>query len=146
MNPTELDDDFRPGPRHVPRPPETRTPEPAPLDVPRSPPEPHVEEGDGLRPGDTGEGRVKQVARDQRPLGAEELVLLRKGEQDDITRQMLEVDDLLAEPSAIFKLPRLIASPLLGSILLGTGALLGVFLFHQTMAAAALIATLPTVW
>ena len=149
MNPTELDDDFRPGPRHLPRPVEPpgngATPV-APLDARSGFPEPAADEGDGLRAGDTGEGRVKQVAHDQRPLGRAELELLRRAEQADVARQLFEVDELLAEETPFFKLPRLIASPLLGSVLLGTAALLGLFLFNQAMAAAGIIANLAQPW
>jgi putative membrane protein len=153
MNPTELDD-FHPRPLQAPRfddephrpaqvPHEGAIPVP-PRGAPDRPP-PQIDY-EGPRPEDTGDGRPTQIPSDLRLPTPEEIKAFEQADRDRLLVELQEVDELLEEQLPLFRLPRLIASPVLGSVLLGTSALLALFLFNQTMSAVGVIATLPPIW
>src|SRR5262245_41806093 len=74
---------------------------------------------EGPRPEDAGAGRPQQIPFDLRPPSEEEIKAFELADKNRLIEEMREVDELLEEQLPFLRLPRLLASPILGSILLG---------------------------
>ena len=142
---TQFDDDVRPRARSLPRPDSTlasenadslpeshRLPEPVTL----------VSEVDP-RPNDDGNSHPRQVPLDLRPLTLEETETLNRRRLDE---EWQAVEDEFARPDSILGLPRILSTPLVGAMLLGITAVLGMFLINQVSSAIATLSLAPPVW
>lgn len=98
------------------------------------------------RPGDSGEDRPSQVPFGLSPLNTADMKALEAAEETLLRRELREAEELIASEPSVLGLPSYLSNPLMGSILIGTSAVLGLFLFNQIASALAILGTLQGFW
>jgi len=141
-------DDLAPVPPQVPRMDGVAAKAFVPAASPSAPPpvqRPEPKEFD-LRPGDSGEDRPVQTPLGLAPLSEADHKALAIEEERLLQRELREAEELIASEPSVLGLPGYLSHPLMGAIVIGLGAVLGLFLFNQIMQAVALIGTLQGFW
>jgi len=95
-----------------------------------------------MRPGDTGEDRPPQVPRGLQPLSEADLRALAAEEELLLRRELREAEELINSDPSVMGLPGYLSHPLMLSLMIGMGSVLGLFVFNQAAQALALIGTL----
>ena len=98
------------------------------------------------RPGDTGEDRPSQVPYGLSPLSDADRSALEAAEEKLLQRELREAEELIASEPSVLGLPSYLSHPLMGSIVIGSTAVLGLFLFNQIMSALAIVGSLQGYW
>jgi uncharacterized membrane protein YcjF (UPF0283 family) len=99
-----------------------------------------------LRPGDAGEDRPPQVPANLAPLSDGDLKAIRAAEEQLLMRELREAEELIASEPSVLGLPSYLSGPLMGSLVIGLAAVLGLFVFNQVMSAIASLGTLQGFW
>jgi len=99
-----------------------------------------------LRPGDSGEDRPSQIPANLTPLNESDLKALDAAEERLLSRELREAEELIASEPSVLGLPSYLSHPLMGSLLIGVTALIGLFVFNQVAQALALLGTLQGFW
>ncbi|MCE9531309.1 MAG: DUF697 domain-containing protein [Planctomycetes bacterium] len=99
-----------------------------------------------LRPGDSGDDRPTQVPRDLTPLSENDLKAMAEAEERLLQRELREAEELIASEPSVLGLPSWLSHPLMGSVVIGMAAVLGLFVFNQISQALALMGSLQGYW
>ncbi len=86
-----------------------------------------------LRPGETDLGRPIQKPMQMRPLTDADREAIHRAEVEEAAKELARIEEALTPDDGFFNLPRLLSGPLLGSLLLGSIALLALFGLSQTL-------------
>jgi uncharacterized membrane protein YcjF (UPF0283 family) len=140
MNPLDEDDDQLAGrPPQVPRRPE-QAGEPSPRVVPSGPPA--AAGNEDPRP-DEGPGRPIQAPSEAALLTAADWERIADAQAAEAAAEARRLEELLVAEPGVLRLPAFLVHPLVGGVLVGLAALLGLFLFAQVTSTLAALATLP---
>ena len=130
--------------------PQVGRPTPPPLVVPPSARPSPVEDplDTAIRPGDApaGEDRAAHVPERIESLSKNDLRQLEAARAEGLSLELQKMEEeILSEPS-MGGVAGLLATPLVGMMLLGAMGLVGLFLFNQFLSTASAISNLPQVW
>jgi putative membrane protein len=120
-------------------------PAPLPNVVPAPAQKPEPKEFE-LRPGDSGEDRPSQVPMALAPLSDADLKALAAEEERLLQRELREAEELIASEPSVLGLPSVLSHPLMGAVVVGMAAVLGLFVFNQFMQALSLLGSLQGFW
>jgi putative membrane protein len=99
-----------------------------------------------LRPGDSGEDRPEQVPPGLAPLSDADLKAIQAAEEQLLMRELREAEELIASEPSVLGLPSYLSGPLMGSVVIGMAAILGLFLFNQISSALSMVGSLQGFW
>ncbi len=99
-----------------------------------------------LRPGDSGEDRPPQAPHSLAPLTEADRLAIANAEDRLLEKELREAEDLIASEPSVLGLPSWISHPVMASVVLGTGAVLGLFIFNQFASALSLMGSLQGFW
>ena len=99
-----------------------------------------------FRPGDSGEDRPLQAPRGLAPLSEADRRALADTEERLLQKELREAEELIASEPSMFGLSSWISHPIMGSVVIGLGAVLGLFIFNQVMSALSVLGALQGIW
>ena len=98
------------------------------------------------RPGDSGEDRPTQVPSSLAPLSEADMKALADADERLLQKELREAEELIASEPSVLGLPSYLTHPLMGSVLIGLVAVLGLFVFNQITQALSLMGSLQGFW
>jgi len=99
-----------------------------------------------LRPGDSGEDRPMQAPHSLTPLTEADRKAIADADERLLQKELREAEELIASEPAVLGLPSWLSHPFMAAVMLGTGAVLGLFLFNQVMSALSIMGSLQGFW